>query len=74
MANETHAQKMLRLIEARLEGRLLSEHNEYSIAGRSMKLMSVPELIAARSKYLVEAKREETAQSGGRRDRIFARL
>ncbi|MDR0770741.1 MAG: hypothetical protein LBE75_06035 [Burkholderiales bacterium] len=67
MADKTHAQKMLELIEARLEGRLLKEHNEYSIFGRSMKLMSVPELMEARSKYQAEIKRADVAKSGRRK-------
>ncbi|MDR0250924.1 MAG: hypothetical protein LBI35_06420 [Burkholderiales bacterium] len=65
---------MLALIEARLEGRLLKEHSEYSIAGRSMKLMSIPDLLAARSKYLVEVKREEAAAGGRSRVRVHAVL
>ncbi|MDR0251073.1 MAG: hypothetical protein LBI35_07200 [Burkholderiales bacterium] len=64
---------MLALIEARLEGRVLKEHSEYSINGRSMKLMSVPELMKARSEYLVEVRREEAAKSGCRR-KIYGSL
>lgn len=71
---KSHAVKMLALIEARLEGRALKEHSEYSIKGRSLKLMSMEELISARSKYLVEVHREEAAKEGRSRTKIFAAL
>ena len=68
---------MLELIEARLEGRVLKEHNEYSIAGRSIKLMSLSELHEARDKYKREVAEEETAANFGEvlnRNKVRLRL
>lgn len=69
MPNQTeksHAVKMLELIEARLEGRVLKEYNEYSIAGRSLKEMSMAELMVARDKYRRDVAAEKAAENIGK--------
>lgn len=75
---DSHAVKMLALIEARLEGRVLKEHSEYSIAGRSMKLMSLEELRKARKDYRIEVAAEIAAARAalglGRSGKIRQRL
>ena len=58
----SHAVKMLTLIESALEGRILTQEEEYSLSGRSMKKLTIPELQKLRGRYLLEVRRE---QSGG---------
>ena len=49
--NISHEEKVLSAIEAVLEGRATRQETEYSIAGRSLKLMSIKELTDAREYY-----------------------
>lgn len=56
----SHARKMLAVIEAWLETRDPGVA-EYQISGRVMKYIPKNELIALRSRYLVEVKAEEAA-------------
>lgn len=63
----THARKVLDALEARIEGRVTKDVNNYSIGNRSIALMSMEELMAARSKYRREVAREninERARKG----------
>jgi len=55
----THARKMLTLIEALLEGRAVSDVDQYEIAGRSLKKMNVRELQHWRNTYRAELAAEE---------------
>jgi hypothetical protein len=59
----SHAQKMVALIEAELEARVLGTgtgHNSYQIHGRSMEKFTLTELRSLRAEYL------SAAQPGGR--------
>jgi hypothetical protein len=64
----THAKKMLDAIEAVLESRATREQEELTIAGRSIKYMSLEQLIKARGHYEYLVKQEasdEIAAQGG---------
>jgi hypothetical protein len=58
----THATKMLALVEAALEGRILTQEEQYALGSRSMTKLSIPELYKLRARYILEVRRE---QSGG---------
>lgn len=62
--NRTHAQKMLALVEAQLEGRVVSGEESYSIGGRSITKMSTMELRRLRGLYAAEVYREQHQQEG----------
>ena len=47
----TNAEKILDSINTLLEGKFLSDKDSYSIAGRSLKTMSISELMSARQDY-----------------------
>jgi len=47
----THAERTLALIEAKIEGRITSDHESYSIAGRSIMKIPTKELIRLRAIY-----------------------
>lgn len=59
----SHARKALDAIEAVLEGRASSSVAEYEIAGRRLKYIPVPELMAMRDKYRAEVAQEDAAAS-----------
>lgn len=58
----SHAKKMLDAIEAWLEARDIAVA-EYEIAGRRMKYIPIPELIAMRSRYKLEVQAETNADA-----------
>ena len=62
----SHARKVLDGIEAVIEGRATSEVGEYQIAGRSLKYIPIPELLALRDKYRAEVLREDAAERTAR--------
>jgi hypothetical protein len=55
----THARKMLTLIEALLEGRAVSDVDQYEIAGRSLRKMNIRELQEWRNRYRAELAAED---------------
>lgn len=55
----SHARKMLTLIEALLEGRAVSDVDQYEIAGRSLKKMNIRELQHWRNNYRAELATED---------------
>jgi hypothetical protein len=55
----SHARKMLTLIEALLEGRAVSDVDQYEINGRSLRKMAVRELTNWRNHYRAELAAEE---------------
>lgn len=59
--NRTHAAKVLASIEAVLEGRAAVDQQELTIAGRSLKLTPVADLIKLRQLYKNEVRAEEAA-------------
>lgn len=50
----THAERMLALIEQRLEGRITSDHESYTIEGRSLTRIPFAELREYRKYYRKE--------------------
>jgi hypothetical protein len=48
---QTHAEKVLAAIESRIEGRILSDHENYSIDGRSLTRIPIDQLIQIRRQY-----------------------
>jgi hypothetical protein len=69
-----HARKTLDAIEAVLENRASSATAEYQIAGRSLKYIPIPELLALRDRYRQEVAREEAASRLGGAGRIYVRF
>lgn len=57
------AQKMLDAIEAALLGRATQEQQDYTIAGRSIRLLSHTELEEARTTWLQKVNREKSKSS-----------
>lgn len=57
--NRTHAQKMLDLIDAALEGRMTSQEESYQINGRAISKMPIMELRKLRGLYAAEVYREQ---------------
>ncbi len=53
--SKSHAEKMLEIVEARLEGRLIDDIESYSIGGRSVTLLSMSELRSIRASLHREA-------------------
>lgn len=72
------ARRTLDAIEAVLEGRASSATQEYSIAGRSLKYVPIPELLTMRDRYRQDVAAEENAANlaagGVPRGRIFVRF
>lgn len=59
--NRSHAAKVLAAIEAVLEGRAAVDQQEITLAGRSLKLTPVADLIKLRQLYKNEVRAEEAA-------------
>ena len=72
----SHAARTLAAIEAKLEGRSGSGIDEYEIAGRRMKYISIPDLLRLRDRYRAEVAAEQAgaAASAGAGRRIVTRL
>ena len=62
--NRSHAQRTLDAIEAVIEGRATSDHESYSIAGRSVTRIPIAELLTLRGRYRSEVNRERRAAMG----------
>jgi hypothetical protein len=60
----THAERMLALLDAAVEGRIPAGMESYQISGRAVSLMQLSELVALRSKYAAMVKRQRTGQFG----------
>jgi hypothetical protein len=58
----SHVKKVLDAIEAVIEGRASNDELSYSIAGRSLSLTPIPDLLVLRDKYKWEYDREIRAQ------------
>ncbi len=61
--HRSHAEKMLEAIEAKLEGRISSDHESYTIDGRSLNRIPVEQLVQYRTKYRNEVAREQRRNS-----------
>jgi hypothetical protein len=59
METSTFASRMLKSIEKRLEGRVLSDHENYSIDGRSLSRIPFDKLEELRTKYAWLAYRDK---------------
>lgn len=74
----SHAAKTLDAIEAVIEGRATQSHLSYSVAGRQMQFIPIPDLLVLRDKYRVEVRSEENAvrvaNGLASRNRILVRL
>ncbi|MCL1124230.1 hypothetical protein [Shewanella surugensis] len=68
----SHAKRMLDAINTVLEGRILSDHERYSIDGRSLDRIPIMELHKLRRSYILKFSRENG--SGFRIKRVLARL
>ena len=64
--HRTHAAKVLDAIEATIEGRASRDQQAYSIAGRSLQLTPVADLLSLRDKYKVEVAAELAKEKVGR--------
>lgn len=60
--HQSHAEKMLAAIEARLEGRIISDHQSYTIGGRSLDRIPFEELHKLRNKYAWAARDNKVAR------------
>lgn len=69
----SHARRMLESIEAWLEKRAPTMAS-MQIAGRRLDNYPLPDLLALRDRYREEVRREDAAQSGGRRGRLLVRI
>ncbi len=56
------ARRMLEAVEAVIEGRATDGVDEYTIAGRSIRVTPIPQLLALRSTLRVDVRREEAAR------------
>ena len=74
----SHARKTLDAIESVIEGRATSEVSDYTIGGRQLRYIEVPQLLALRDRYRAEVLREDAAQraAAGLPDqrRVFVRF
>lgn len=67
----SHARKVLEAIEAVIENRATKDQMAYQIAGRSLSLTPLADLLLLRDRYAAEVMDEETAaQLGDRRIRL----
>jgi hypothetical protein len=66
----THAKKVLDAIEATIEGRADRDQQAYTIAGRSLQLTPIDDLLKLRDRY----KSEVLSENPGNKKRILARL
>ena len=75
--DRSHARKVLEAIEAVIESRATVDQQEYTIGMRSLKRMTVEELMMFRDKYRAEVYAEtaaERAANGQRTGRLVVRL
>jgi len=74
----SHASTMLGKIESVLEGRLDSDIENYSIAGRQITKIPITELLVLRDRYAADVRSEEEAariaMGKNSRNKILTRL
>jgi hypothetical protein len=61
--SKSHAVKMLDAIEAVLEGRITSDVEQYSIAGRQITKIPISELLILHDRYKAAVAQEKAAES-----------
>ena len=59
--SRTQARRTLEAVEAMLEGRATSAVAEYTVAGRQLKYIAVPDLLALRDRLRIDVAREDNA-------------
>lgn len=72
--NRTHAQKTLDAINAVIENRATKDQSEYSIAGRSLKLTPVDDLLRLRDLYEQKVAREQLRAQGINPRAVYVRF
>ncbi len=68
--HRTHAEKMLALIESRLEGRIVSDHESYTVNGKSLNRIPIEQLDSLARKYrnlVAKEKRRDAGKKPARR-------
>lgn len=70
----SHARRVLEAVEAVIEGRASQAHAEYAIAGRQLKFIPIPELLALRDRYRAEVRAQDVAAGLRAAPRINVRL
>lgn len=70
----SHAERMLAAIEARLENRIISDHEKYTIDGRSLDRIPIIELHNLRRIYKRKVARELGLTKGPAFKRVLSRL
>ncbi len=60
--NTSHAEKMLAAIDARLEGRIVTDHQRYMIGNRSLDRIPIIELKQLRNQYAWQARDAKVAR------------
>lgn len=72
----SHLEKVIANIEAMLEGKAAKDVQEYSIGDRSLKKMTVAELISWRDKYKFQLAREQSSSKTGKQfgRKIYTRM
>lgn len=61
-SSTSHAERMLTLIEAALEGRMVDGIESHSIGGVPINLIPARELLAMRDRYRIERQRENESE------------
>lgn len=64
--HRSHAEKMLALIEVRLEGRIVSDHESYSHNGRSLNRIPIEQLNKLAIQYRNKVANEKRREAGKR--------
>lgn len=62
--HRTHNEKMLALIENRLEGRVVSDHESYTVNGKSLNRIPIEQLDKLATKYRAMVARENRKEAG----------
>ena len=61
---QSHAERVLQAIEAVIENRATVDQQAYTINGRSLQRMPIADLLALRSRYRDEVRRQQQARQG----------
>jgi hypothetical protein len=74
----SQARRMLEAVETMLEGRTTSAVAEYTVGGRQLKYLAVPDLLALRDRLRIDVGREDDATRAAAglapRGRVFVRF
>ena len=62
--HRTHAEKMLALIESRLEGRIVSDHESYTVNGKSLNRIPIEQLNSLAREYRNKVAKEKRRDAG----------